>query len=141
MAIIAALLIGLLFGSGILLSGMSNPAKVANFFDVFGAWDPSLAFVMGGGLLVNSIGYRFAMGRASPVLMADYSLPALTRVDVSLVAGAAIFGVGWGIAGVCPGGLLPIVAIGKVEPLLFLCGLATGILAARHFRMQRTAKA
>jgi uncharacterized membrane protein YedE/YeeE len=134
MPVIAALFIGVLFGCGILLSGMSNPAKVVNFFDVAGAWDPSLAFVMGGGLLVNVIGYRLAFRRKAPLLMPSFSLPALTRVDAALVGGSAIFGIGWGITGVCPGGLVPVLGIGRSEPLLFLAGLLLGIVAARQAR-------
>lgn len=134
MPVLAALLIGLLFGSGILVSGMSNPAKVVNFFDLAGAWDPSLAFVMGGGLLVNLVGYRLAFRRRAPILAPSFSLPSLTRVDAALVGGAAIFGVGWGLSGVCPGGLVPVLGIGRGEPLLFLAGLLAGIAAARVLR-------
>lgn len=134
MPILAAFLIGLLFGCGILVSGMSNPAKVVNFFDVAGHWDPSLAFVMGGGLLVNLVGYRIALRRKAPLLMPSFSLPALTRVDAGLIGGAAIFGVGWGLSGVCPGGLVPVLGTGRSAPLLFLAGLLIGIAAARQVR-------
>jgi uncharacterized membrane protein YedE/YeeE len=141
MRIVAALLIGLVFGCGILVSGMSNPAKVVNFFDVAGAWDPSLAFVMGGGLLVNIVGYRMALRRKAPLLMPSFSLPALTRVDAALVGGSAVFGVGWGLSGVCPGGLIPVLGIGRSEPLLFLAGLLAGIVVARQARTFLAARA
>ena len=141
MPIVAALLIGLVFGCGILVSGMSNPAKVVNFFDVAGAWDPSLAFVMGGGLLVNLVGYRLALRRPAPLLMPSFSLPALTRVDAALVGGSAVFGIGWGLSGVCPGGLIPVLGTGRSEPLLFLAGLLAGIVVARQARSVLAARA
>lgn len=134
MPILASALIGLIFGCGILISGMSNPAKVVNFFDIAGAWDPSLAFVMGGGLLVNLVGYRIAFRRTAPILMPSFSLPAVTRVDAALVGGSAVFGIGWGLSGVCPGGLIPVLAVGGSGPLLFLAGLLAGIAAARFAR-------
>ena len=141
MPIVAALLIGLVFGCGILVSGMSNPAKVVNFFDVAGAWDPSLAFVMGGGLLVNLVGYRLALRRPAPLLMPSFSLPALTRVDAALIGGSAVFGIGWGLSGVCPGGLIPVLGTGRSEPLLFLAGLLAGIVVARQARSVIAARA
>lgn len=134
MPVIAALLIGLLFGCGILVSGMSNPAKVVNFFDVAGAWDPSLAFVMGGGLLVNLVGYALVLRRKAPLLEPAFSLPTLTRVDAALVGGSAVFGIGWGLSGVCPGGLVPMLGTGRSAPLLFFAGLLAGIVAARQMR-------
>jgi uncharacterized protein len=141
MPIVAALIIGLIFGCGILVSGMSNPAKVVNFFDVAGAWDPSLAFVMGGGLLVNLVGYRLAFRRQAPLLMSAFSLPSLTRVDAALIGGSAVFGIGWGLSGVCPGGLVPVLGTGRSEPLLFLAGLLAGIMVARQARTLLAARA
>src|SRR4051794_8297507 len=102
--LVSAFLIGSLFGIGIAISGMANPTKVFNFFDIFGAWDPSLAFVMGGGLVVAFAGYRLLFAaRPAPVLEEEFSFPAKKRIDAELLGGAAIFGVGWGIAGFCPG--------------------------------------
>jgi len=141
MPIVASLLIGLIFGCGILISGMSNPAKVVNFFDLAGSWDPSLAFVMGGGLLVNMLGYRLAFRRKAPLLMPSFSLPSLTRVDAALVGGSAVFGIGWGLSGVCPGGLIPVLGTGRSEPLLFLAGLLAGIVLARQLRTRIPARA
>lgn len=141
MPVAAGLLLGILFGLGILLSGMSNPAKVLNFFDLAGHWDPSLAFVMGGGLLVNVIGYRLILKRPAPVLMPAFSLPEVTRVDAALVGGAAVFGIGWGLSGVCPGGLVPVLGIGRAEPPIFLAGLLFGIALARWIRARRAASA
>lgn len=141
MPMVAALIIGLIFGCGILVSGMSNPAKVVNFFDVAGAWDPSLAFVMGGGLLVNLVGYRLAFRRQAPLLMSAFSLPSLTRLDAALIGGSAVFGIGWGLSGVCPGGLVPVLGTGRSEPLLFLAGLLAGIMVARQARTLLAARA
>lgn len=124
-------LIGLVFGLGIALSGMANPAKVINFFDVAGSWDPSLAFVMGGALVVTFIGYRIVLRRRAPLLGGRFILPATTGVDGWLLGGSALFGVGWGIAGFCPGGALPALGTGRSEVLLFLAAMVTGIVAAR----------
>ncbi|PJN95274.1 permease, partial [Amaricoccus sp. HAR-UPW-R2A-40] len=103
MKLVAGYLVGLVFGLGIAVSGMINPAKVLNFFDVAGSWDPSLAFVMGGAVLVAFVGYRLVLGRPRPLLDPHFHLPKASAIDARLVGGAAIFGVGWGIAGFCPG--------------------------------------
>lgn len=131
MPIIAAFGIGLIFGIGILISGMGNPAKVLNFFDVIGSWDPSLAFVMGGALAVTAIGYRFVLARGQPIFQDKFNLPTNTRIEPMLVAGSALFGVGWGLSGFCPGGLIPVLAIGRVEPVLFFVGLLLGLVGIR----------
>ena len=140
MGLIGALAAGVIFGLGLILSGMVDPAKVQNFLDIAGLWDPSLAFVMGGGLLVNVIGYRLVFRRKAPMLMPSFALPSLTRIDAALVGGAAVFGIGWGLSGVCPGGLVPMLGTGRSAPLLFLAGLLVGIVAARLVR-QRLAHA
>ena len=131
MRLIPAFLIGLMFGTGIALSGMANPAKVLNFFDVAGSWDPSLAFVMGGALGVTFIGYRLVLGRASPVLDTKFHVPHARQIDSRLVGGAAVFGIGWGVAGVCPGGALPALGTGRIEIFIFVAALIAGILIAR----------
>ena len=105
--LITALIIGAVFGIGLAIAGMLNPSKVVGFLDVFGDWDPSLAFVMGGGVLVNAIGHRFVMKRKAPIQSAKFSMPTSTNIDKPLVIGSVIFGVGWGLAGLCPG---PVVA-------------------------------
>src|SRR5262245_23967567 len=103
MKLLSALLIGAIFGLGIAISGMGNPAKVQNFFDLAGTWDPSLAFVMAGALVLALPGYALTFRRHKrPVLERSFSLPNQKTIDFRLVAGAAIFGVGWGIAGFCP---------------------------------------
>lgn len=122
---------GLVFGLGITISGMANPAKVINFFDVFGTWDPSLAFVMGGALAVTAVGYRVVLRRPAPVFDVRYHMPTNRVIDRKLVLGSAVFGIGWGIAGFCPGGALPALGTGQREVLIFVAALIGGILIAK----------
>lgn len=132
---ISALVLGGIFGLGIAISGMANPAKIFNFFDVFGPWDPSLAFVMGGGLAVAFVGYRLIFRtRRTPILEPAFSLPAKREIDGELIGGAAIFGVGWGIAGFCPGGAIPALGLGHSETFIFLAAMIAGIVVARLLR-------
>ena len=112
MRILSAFAIGLIFGLGITVSGMINPAKVLNFFDIAGTWDPSLAFVMAGALAVAIPGYRLALGRPAPAFEPRFQLPDTRVIDRRLVLGSATFGIGWGIAGFCPGGALPAIGTG-----------------------------
>jgi uncharacterized membrane protein YedE/YeeE len=132
--ILLAGLIGLVFGAGIAISGMGNPAKVLNFFDVAGTWDPSLMLVMGSALLVTFIGYRFVLKRPAPVLDTVFHLPTKKDIDVPLVAGSAVFGIGWGIAGFCPGGAIPALGSGNIEPFYFVGAMIAGILIANFVR-------
>ena len=134
MRLIATYLIGLVFGVGISISGMANPAKVLNFFDVFGSWDPSLIFVMGGALVTTFIGYKLVFGRAAPIMDGKFHLPTKTSLDLPLIGGSALFGVGWGIAGFCPGGALPALGTGRVEVFIFTAALIAGILAAKFIQ-------
>jgi len=137
MRIITAYIIGIIFGVGISLSGMANPAKVLNFFDVAGTWDPSLIFVMGGAVVVTFLGYRFVLKRPMPLFDRKFLLPGSNVIDAKLIGGSAVFGIGWGIAGFCPGGALPALGTGRVEVILFTAALVAGIFAARalmHFR-------
>ena len=123
--------IGLIFGMGIIFGGMANPAKVLNFFDIAGTWDPSLAFVMGGALGVTALGYRFVLRRPSPRLAEAFHLPTLMRVDPTLIAGSAAFGVGWGLAGFCPGGALPAIGTLDASVLIFTGAMIVGIIGAK----------
>jgi uncharacterized membrane protein YedE/YeeE len=127
----SALATGLVFGTGIALSGMMDPAKVLNFFDIAGSWDPSLAFVMGGALLVTAPGYRLAWRRAAPLFAERFQVPAAGAIDLKLVAGAALFGVGWGIAGFCPGAAIPALGLGRWEAALFLAAVIAGLALRR----------
>lgn len=131
---ITALLIGFVFGTGIALSGMINPAKVLNFFDVAGTWDPSLAFVMGGALLVTAIGYRLVLKNPAPLLDTGFHLPARKDIDLPLLAGAGLFGVGWGIAGFCPGGSIPALGLGEPAAMIFVASMVCGIAVTRLIR-------
>ena len=112
---ISIILIGALFGAGLALSGMLNPSKVAGFLDLFGNWDPSLAFVMGGGVVANFIGHRIVMRRPGPVFAsgaAGFRIPANNAIDSKLVIGSALFGIGWGLGGLCPGAGNLVAAVG-----------------------------
>ena len=140
MPIVIALLIGLVFGGGIALSGMANPAKVLNFFDIAGTWDPSLAFVMGGALVVTLIGYRLVLRRPAPVLDARFHIPTARDIDAPLIGGSALFGVGWGIAGFCPGGVVPALGLLKPDALVFVIAMLAGIMLARWLRGWRAAR-
>ncbi|WP_425091489.1 DUF6691 family protein [Tropicimonas sp. S265A] len=131
MKLIATYLIGLIFGTGIAVSGMANPSKVLNFFDVAGTWDPSLIFVMGGALVTTFIGYKLVFGRSAPVFEPRFSLPTSRAIDARLVGGSAVFGIGWGIAGFCPGGALPALGTGRWEVFVFTGALIGGILLAK----------
>jgi uncharacterized protein len=138
---LSALLVGMIFGLGIAISGMANPAKVLNFFDVAGTWDPSLMFVMGGALITTMIGYRLVFGlRSQPVFGDTFALPAQRSVDRELIGGAALFGIGWGIAGFCPGGAIPALGLGSYNTLTFLvamiCGMYLARLAKGNFQRQ-----
>lgn len=129
---LAGFVSGLVFGLGLLVSGMADPAKVTNFLDIAGHWDASLAFVMGGAALVTFIGYRLAWRRAAPVLADGFDLPGARRIDRPLLLGAALFGAGWGIGGFCPGPAwtaLPLLAPGT---LIFVPAMLLGLwLGAR----------
>jgi uncharacterized protein len=132
---LAALFCGMVFGFGIAISGMINPAKVVNFFDLAGTWDPSLMFVMGGALAVAFTGYRLIFARRpAPLLDGEYFLPKKTEIDKSLIGGSALFGVGWGISGFCPGGALPALGIGGLETIVFIAALSLGLLAGRWLK-------
>jgi uncharacterized membrane protein YedE/YeeE len=140
MRFLIAYIIGLIFGLGILFAGMANPAKVINFFDVAGPWDPSLAFVMGGALCVTFLGYRFVLKRPHPLMEHAFALPTVRDIDLKLVGGSAIFGVGWGISGFCPGGALPAIGTGRSEVLMFVAALVVGIYAAKFFQKAQGGK-
>lgn len=122
---------GLLFGAGLVISGMSNPAKVIGFLDLTGQWDPSLALVMGGAVAVFGVLYRFALRRHKPVLAAAYSVPERKRLDTPLLAGALVFGVGWGMAGFCPGPAVVSAGFGDPRVWVFVAAMLLGITLFR----------
>jgi len=137
MKFIYSLFTGLVFGIGIAVSGMMDPAKVLNFFDIVGSWDPSLAFVMGGALLVTFIGYRLVWRMPAPLFGGEFQLPKSRAIDHRLVAGSAIFGIGWGIAGFCPGAAIPALGTGRWEVALFLGAVAIGFVLRRFLAPQK----
>ena len=122
----AALLAGLLFGMGLSVSGMIRPAKVENFLDVTGDWDPTLALVMGGALLVYLPAFRWLMKRPAPVLDSRFHLPERRDIDFRLVAGAILFGIGWGIGGFCPGPALAALVTGAGPVFAFVAAMLAG---------------
>lgn len=133
-----ALVCGVLFGAGLAFSGMTNPAKVLAFLDVAGHWDPTLAFVMGGALAVSAAGYRLARGRERAWLGEAFSIPSRQDLDPSLIGGATLFGVGWGLVGLCPGPALANLARGSVEIALFVAAMMAGVVGCRLFTREDT---
>jgi uncharacterized membrane protein YedE/YeeE len=127
MSALFAFIVGLLFGVGLILSGMSNPAKVLGFLDLAGKWDPSLALVMAGAIAVGAGAFAIARRRTTTWLGLPMSLPAATSVDRRLVIGSALFGVGWGLAGICPGPALVLVGAGAAKGLLFFAAMLAGM--------------
>ncbi|CAB3910042.1 hypothetical protein LMG26858_04685 [Achromobacter anxifer] len=118
---------GLVFGLGLIISGMANPAKVLGFLDIGGAWDPSLAFVMGGGVLVTAVGFAFLRRRRASLSGEPLRWPTATRVDLRLAAGSLAFGAGWGLAGFCPGPALVAASAGVPEALIFVAAMVAGM--------------
>ncbi|MFD1795784.1 YeeE/YedE family protein [Paracoccus aurantiacus] len=131
MKLMFAWLTGLVFGTGIAISGMMDPAKVLNFFDIAGSWDPSLAFVMGGALIVTFSGYRLVWRRDAPLFGGSFQIPTSMIIDSKLIGGSALFGMGWGIAGFCPGAAIPALGTGRWEVALFLISVVAGIYLHR----------
>lgn len=135
---VISVIAGIFFGFGLALAQMTNPAKVLGFLDVTGQWDPTLALVLGGAVVTTLVSFRFILRRSQPVFDVNFKLPMRRDVDSQLVVGAAIFGVGWGLSGLCPGPGVAAIAQGAWQPLVFVVGLATGILTFRHTRQQQT---
>jgi hypothetical protein len=135
MAIVFQFAIGLTFGLGLLLSGMSDPAKVLNFLDLAGigsgTWDPSLAFVMAGAVAVTFTGFRWVLRQPRPLLGETFHLPTRHELDLRIIAGPIIFGVGWGLAGFCPGPALTALGFGSPAAFIFVAAMIVGMLLAR----------
>jgi uncharacterized membrane protein YedE/YeeE len=132
MRYVTVFLIGALFGLGIMISGMGNPAKVLNFFDLAGTFDPSLIFVMAGALSVAVPGYAVIFRRRQkPVFGETFVLPKAKLIDRKLVGGSAVFGIGWGIAGFCPGAAIPAIGLGHPSAFIFVAAMLVGIFIAR----------
>lgn len=131
MKLLTTYLIGVIFGVGIALSGMANPAKVLNFFDIAGSWDPSLILVMGGALAVTFVGYRLVLPQPSPLFEARFNLPTSRVIDLKLLGGSAVFGIGWGITGFCPGGAIPALGTGVADVFIFCAAMLVGLMIGK----------
>ncbi|HEU4378525.1 MAG TPA: DUF6691 family protein [Hyphomicrobiaceae bacterium] len=127
MRALASLIAGVVFGLGLVISGLANPAKVLNFLDVAGTWDPSLAFVMAAAVAITWLGYRLVLAQPKPAYDTTFHLPAPTAIDRRLVAGAAMFGVGWGLAGYCPGPAITALALFNPSTLVFVAAMLLGM--------------
>lgn len=132
-----ALLSGLLFGLGLILSGMANPAKVLGFLDLAGAWDPSLALVMGGAIAVGTVAFAIAGKRDLSLLGLTIHLPTARHIDKRLVLGSLAFGIGWGLAGVCPGPALVLLGTGSVKGLVFVFSMLVGMGIFEYLEIRR----
>lgn len=131
---VASLLVGLLFGAGLAVSGMINPAKVLNFLDIAGDWDPTLAFVMAGAIAVALPATMMVRRRARPLLADSFDLPTRRKLDLPLIGGAAMFGLGWGLAGFCPGPGLSALSTGMWQAGLFVVAMFAGMAIFRYTR-------
>jgi uncharacterized protein len=132
---VAALICGALFGLGLSISGMLDPDRVRGFLNVTGAWDPSLIFVLAGGVIVATIGYRLSRLLPRPLLDRRFDLPTKTAIDAPLLLGSAIFGIGWGMAGLCPGPAIALLTLGIGPAFLFVVTMLVGMIA--HDRLAR----
>lgn len=137
MAIVIALVAGLLFGAGLIVSGMANPAKVLGFLDLFGQWDPSLAFVMTGAIAVGVIAFFVARRRGRSWLGTPIQLPSATGVTARLVLGSAVFGIGWGLAGFCPGPALVALGAGVPKAVGFVAAMLAGMAVFSWLQRKR----
>ena len=129
--IISALLAGIIFGVGLVVSGMSNPAKVLNFLDIAGTFDPSLIFVMGGAVVVVFVGYKLVLKRKTPIFDNAFHIPTRKDIDKNLIIGSAIFGIGWGIGGFCPGPSLTAILLGSEGIVYFFPALLVGLIITK----------
>lgn len=132
MSFIINLLIGLIFGLGLMISGLGNPEKVLNFLDLAGHWDPSLALVMGAAVVVTFIGYRLVLKRQHPVCEAQFDLPTKQEIDRPLMTGALLFGIGWGLGGICPGPAITTIGLMQTGTLIFVPAMIIGMFLARQ---------
>jgi hypothetical protein len=131
---------GVLFGAGLAFSGMIDPARVRAFLDIGGAWDPTLAFVMGGALIPMAIAWAVVRRRSQPIVADTFHLPATKPIDTRLIGGAALFGTGWGLAGLCPGPGIAALAVAPLPALIFCAGMALGFGLFRLLPASRPAQ-
>ena len=130
---IVSLVSGTLFGAGLSVGGMTDPERVRGFLDVFGDWDPTLAFVMGGAVIIMAIAWRFVPRMAAPIIAEQFHLPTKSDLTPRLIGGAALFGIGWGIAGLCPGPGIAALAIEPLAAATFVVALLVGMAAVKIF--------
>lgn len=130
-------LVGLLFGLGLILSGMTDPGKIIGFLDIFGNWDPSLAFVMMGAIAVGFVAFAIAKKRTTTILGGALRLPTASHIDKRLIIGSTVFGIGWGLAGFCPGPALVSMASGQIQALWFVSAMVVGMLAFEALERKR----
>ena len=138
---LAALVAGLVFGVGLALAQMTDPRKVLGFLDLAGAWDASLLFVLGGAVLLAGVGFRFVLKRRAPLLAERFQLPTATAIDRPLLLGSALFGVGWGLAGYCPGPAIASLGFGNAEALWIVPALFAGAALQRWQASRRLPEA
>ena len=136
---LSSLFAGLLFGFGLIVSGMANPEKVLGFLDLAGLWDPSLAFVMGGAILVGLVAFTIARKRTVSFLGLSMKLPTNRTIDRRLIIGSVLFGVGWGIAGFCPGPALVALGAGEIKAIVFVASMVTGMILFEFLERRRVA--
>lgn len=141
MLVLTSFLTGLVFGLGLIVSGMANPAKVLGFLNVGGAWDPSLALVMAGAIAVGMVAFYFAKKRTLSLMGAEMKLPTASPIDRRLLMGSALFGFGWGIAGFCPGPGLVALGMGESKALVFVAAMLVGMLVFELLEQRRPAMA
>ena len=133
MKLILLFLSGSLFGFGLTLSGMLDPSKVQAFLNIFQNWDPSLAFVMIGGILTTSIGYYFILKSPSPLYNSNFHIPIIYHIDVKLIGGSALFGIGWGLGGLCPGPAVAILSYSFFPAIIFMIAMLIGLFIGKRF--------
>ena len=131
MQIVLTFIASLLFGMGLIVSGLANPAKVQNFLDVAGAWDPSLVFTMAAAVITTGVGYRFVFSRPRPILAEAFQLPTAAVIDPRLILGSSVFGVGWGLVGYCPGPAIVALSLGGTQTITFVVAMLAGMFVAR----------
>ena len=144
MSTLIQFVLGLVFGIGLIIAGMADPAKVQNFLDFAaipaGTWDPSLAFVLGGATIVTFIGYRIVLKQPKPLFDTQFHLPHKTNIDAAILVGPAVFGIGWGLAGFCPGPAFVALGSGTSEAMIFVLALLAGMVFARWLALAQIAK-
>ena len=131
---LAIFIAGLLFGAGVTISGMVNPMKILNFLDILGPWDATLLFVMGAGLVVTLFGYQITFRNSAPLFATSFKLPTSEDIDAKLFGGAALFGLGWGLSGFCPGPAIASLVFGRTESITFVLAMAAGMIVTKQIQ-------